>query len=368
MVSHFFIDRPIFATVLSIVITLAGGIAVFSLPVAQYPPISPPQVQVAINYPGASAQVVADTVAAPIEQQVNGVPGMLYMTSLSGNNGTYVLFVTFAVGVNLDTALVMVQNRVQLAMPLLPTSVQKQGITIRKKTPDILMVISLYSPDDRYDGLYLSNFATINLYDPLLRVEGVSDINIFGVPEYSIRAWLDPQELASRGMNASDVATAVADQNLPVASGRVGQPPSGRQQASDLPVDTLGWLTSPEQFGDIIVKVSNPVPISPAARRPPVVVGAMSDSSAAHPLRVVPRIGTSVRISGFRGPMGAVTSMSTTGGMTSTGRASGATGSESFSGGAMTGGGAMLRVAGRRPAGPRAAVVRHPAAARRPWT
>ena len=194
LVSHFFIDRPIFATVLSIVITLAGGIAVFSLPIAQYPPISPPQVQVAINYPGASAQVVADTVAAPIEQQVNGVPGMLYMTSLSGNDGTYTLFVTFDVGVNLNTALVMVQNRVQLAMPLLPTSVQNQGITIRKKTPDILMVISLYSPDDRYDDLYLSNFATINLYDPLLRVDGVSDISILGERDYSMPRLARPAE------------------------------------------------------------------------------------------------------------------------------------------------------------------------------
>ena len=256
MLSRFFIDRPIFATVLSIVITLAGGLAVFSLPIAQYPPISPPQVQVAINYPGASAQVVADTVAAPIEQQVNGVPGMLYMTSLSGNNGTYTLFVTFQVGTDLNTALVIVQNRVQLAFPLLPTSVQNQGITIRKKTPDILMTISLYSPDNRYDGLYLSNFALINLYDPLLRVDGVSDITIQGVPQYSIRAWLDPQKLASRGMNATDVATAVANQNVEAAAGRIGQPPAGQSQAFDLAIDTLGRLTDPEQFGDIIVKTT----------------------------------------------------------------------------------------------------------------
>src|SRR5215468_1231225 len=154
MFSRFFIYRPIFASVLSVLITLAGGLSLFYLPVAQYPEISPPAVTVAINYPGASAQVVADTVAAPIEQQVNGVPGMLYMTSLSGNTGTYTLFVTFQVGTDLNTALVMVQNRVQLAMPLLPTSVQNQGITIRKKTPDILMVVNLYSPDGRYDKLY----------------------------------------------------------------------------------------------------------------------------------------------------------------------------------------------------------------------
>src|SRR6266567_852795 len=174
MISRFFIDRPIFATVLSVVITLTGGIALFQLPVAQYPRITPPGVSISISYPGASAQVVADTVGAPIEQQVNGVPGMLYMSSQSGNDGSYTLTVTFDIGTDLNTALVMVQNRVALALPQLPNSVQNQGITIRKKTPDILMVISLYSPDDRYDQLYLSNFALINVYDPLLRVDGVA--------------------------------------------------------------------------------------------------------------------------------------------------------------------------------------------------
>ncbi len=169
--------------------------------------------------------------AAPIEQQVNGVPGMLYMTSLSGNTGTYTLFVTFQVGTDLNTALVMVQNRVQLAMPLLPTSVQNQGITIRKKTPDILMIVNLYSPDDRYDQLYLSNFASINVYYPLLRVDGVSDISVQGQLQYSMRAWLDPQKLASRSMDATDVSTAVANQNLAAAPGQVGQPPSGRRPA-----------------------------------------------------------------------------------------------------------------------------------------
>ena len=270
MISHFFIDRPIFATVLSVLVVLAGGIALVSLPVAQYPPISPPQIQVSINYPGASAQVVADTVAAPIEQQVNGVPGMLYMTSLSGNTGTYTLFVTFEVGTDLDTALVMVQNRVQLAIPLLPTSVQNQGITIRKKTPDILMAISVYSPDGRYDAQYLSNFALLNLYDPLLRVDGVSDITILGTPQYSMRAWLDPQKLASRSMNAGDVAAAVASQNLQAAAGRVGEPPVGRR-AFEFPIDTLGRLTEPEQFGDIIIKAGSPAPAP--LRAPPRACG-----------------------------------------------------------------------------------------------
>src|SRR5229473_66086 len=218
MISRFFIDRPIFAAVLSIFITLTGGIAVFTLPIAQYPRITPPAVAVTINYPGASAQVVADTVAAPIEQQVNGVEGMLYMSSQMGNDGSYTLTVTFDIGTDLNTALVMVQNRVQLAMPLLPTSVQNQGITIRKKTPDILMIVSFYSPDRRYDDIYLSNFALINIYDELLR-------------DYSVRAWLDPQKLAARNMTAVDVADAIRKQNLAAAVGQIGQPPSDVGQA-----------------------------------------------------------------------------------------------------------------------------------------
>src|SRR5437899_482409 len=179
MFSRFFIDRPIFAAVVSIVIALGGGLALLALPVAQYPEISPPAISVAISYPGASAQVVADTVAAPIEQQVNGIEGMLYMSSQSGNDGSYSLSVTFEIGTDLNTALVVVQNRVMLAMPQLPTAVQLQGITIRKRTPDILQVIN-FTSDGRYDIIYLSNFATVNVLDELLRVEGVSDINLFG--------------------------------------------------------------------------------------------------------------------------------------------------------------------------------------------
>jgi multidrug efflux pump len=260
MISHFFIDRPIFAAVLSIVITLTGALSLLALPIAQYPEITPPSVQVAITYPGASAQVVADTVAAPIEQQVNGVEGMLYMSSQSGNDGSYTLTVTFEIGTDLNTALVMVQNRVTLALPQLPTDVQRQGITIRKKTPDILSVISFYSPDGRYDDIYLSNFAYINIRDELLRVDGVSDINVFGERDYSIRAWLNPQLLASRSITANDVASAIRSQNLEVAPGQIGQPPIGRNQLAQLPLDTLGRLSTPEQFGDIIIKVGGRVP------------------------------------------------------------------------------------------------------------
>src|SRR5258708_21930852 len=263
MISRFFIDRPIFAAVLSIFITLTGGIALLYLPIAQYPPITPPGVSVSIAYPGASAQVVADTVAAPIEQQVNGVEGMLYMSSQMGNDGSYTLTVTFDIGTNLNTALVMVQNRVQLAMPLLPTSVQNQGITIRKKTPDILGIISFYSPDGRYDDVYLSNYATIHVLDELLRIDGVSQINYQGVGNYSIRAWLDPQKLASLNMTVLDVADAIRNQNLDAPAGMLGQQPSTRTQPFELPIDTLGRLTTTEQFGDLIVKADPGQPPPP---------------------------------------------------------------------------------------------------------
>jgi multidrug efflux pump len=256
MLSRFFIDRPIFATVLSVVITLIGGIALMFLPIAQYPRITPPAVVVAISYPGASAQVVADTVAAPIEQEVNGVEGMLYMSSQSGNDGSYSLTVTFDIGTDLKTALVKVQNRVTLAMPQLPTEVQNQGITIRKKTPDMLLIVNLYSPDQRYNDIYLSNFATLYIRDELLRVDGVSDISYQGQRDYSIRAWLDPEKLASRNMTPIDVANAIRSQNLDAPAGQVGQPPVGPGQALQLPLDTLGRLSAPDEFGDIIVKVT----------------------------------------------------------------------------------------------------------------
>src|SRR4029079_5698244 len=244
MLSRFFIDRPIFASVVSIVLSLIGAIVLFYLPIAQYPRITPPGIAVSITYPGASAKVVADTVAAPIEQSVNGVPGMLYMSSQMGNDGSYALRVTFDIGVDLNTALVMVQNRVALAMPQLPTAVQNQGITIRKKTPDILMIVNFYSPAGRYDDIYLSNFSTIYVKDELLRVYGVSDINYLGQRDYSIRAWLDPQKLASRGMNAMDVASSIRSENVDAPSGQIGQSPASRGQPFQLPMDTLGRLTN----------------------------------------------------------------------------------------------------------------------------
>ncbi|OWK43450.1 efflux RND transporter permease subunit [Fimbriiglobus ruber] len=265
MFPRFFIDRPIFATVLSAIVTLTGAIALVYMPVAQYPRITPPGIVINISYPGASAQEVADTVGAPIEQYVNGVEGMLYMSSQSGNDGTYSLSVTFDIGTDLKTALVKVQNRVALAMPLLPSPVQNQGITVRKKTPDLLLMISFYSPDGRYDDKYLSNFATIAAKDELLRVDGVADLNIMGQRDYSMRAWLDPQKLASRNMTAVDVANAIMSQNTDAPAGRIGQPPTANGQSFQLPLDTLGRLKDTEQFAEMVIKIGGqPTALSPA--------------------------------------------------------------------------------------------------------
>src|SRR6185503_2557224 len=197
MFSRFFIDRPIFATVLSIVITLAGGVAVFTLPVTQYPEITPPTVEVSTVYAGANSKVVADTVAAPIEQQVNGVEGMLYMSSQCTNDGNYALTVTFRPGTDLNLAQVLVQNRVALAQPILPDLVKRRGVTVKKKSPSTLMIINLYSPDETRDNLYLSNYATIQLRDELSRLSGVGDVTYLGQRDYSMRVWLDPDRMAA---------------------------------------------------------------------------------------------------------------------------------------------------------------------------
>src|SRR6195256_5367829 len=219
MFSRFFIDRPIFASVLSIVITLAGGIAVFVLPVTQYPEITPPTVEVSTVYPGANAQVVADTVAAPIEQQVNGVEGMLYMSSQCTNDGAYTLTVTFRLGIDLNMAQVLVQNRVALAEPVLPDLVKRRGVTVKKKSPTVLMIVNLCSPDATRDNLYLSNYATIQIRDELARLPGVGDITYLGQRDYSMRVWLDPEKMSFRNLTASDVTRAIEEQNAQVAAG-----------------------------------------------------------------------------------------------------------------------------------------------------
>src|SRR5438105_709924 len=230
MFSHFFIDRPIFASVLSIVITLAGTVAALNLPVAQYPPITPPSIWVTCNYPGANANDVADSVAAPIEQQINGVEDMLYMVSQSNNDGSYNLTVTFKPGVNLNFAQVLVQNRVNLALPSLPDVVKQAGVTTRKRSPDILLIVSINSPGGGYDQLYLSNFATLHVRDELARVEGVGDVFMFGQQDYSMRIWVDPDKLAARNLTAGDVVTALRGQNAEVATGQLGQPPASPGQ------------------------------------------------------------------------------------------------------------------------------------------
>ncbi len=254
MFARFFIGRPIFAAVLSIVITLAGGIAVFNLAVAQYPEITPPTVEVSASYPGAHAQTVLDTVAAPIEQQVNGVEDMLYMSSQCGNDGSYTLTVTFKNGTNLNLAQVLVQNRVALALPILPDLVKRRGVTVKKKSPSILMIVNLYSPDGSRDNLYLSNYATIQLRDELSRINGVGDITYLGQRDYSMRVWLDPGRMATRGLSAADVLRAVEQQNVQVAAGQIGQPPNPRAQSFQYNMVTLGRLATREQFGEIIIK------------------------------------------------------------------------------------------------------------------
>ncbi len=254
MFSRFFIDRPIFASVLSILITLAGGIAVFNLPLAQFPSISPPNVSVTCAYPGASAEDVAGSVAAPIEQQVNGVEGMLYMSSSCTNDGGYSLSVTFQQGVDLDMAQVLVQNRVALALPSLPDVIKQTGVRVSKRTPDVLMGLSVISPNRQYDQLYLSNFALMQIRDELLRVEGVSEIVIMGQRDYSIRVWVNPEQLAARGMTAGDVVRAIREQNAQVATGMIGAPPIRGEQQIEVTLSTLGRLEDAKQFEDVIVK------------------------------------------------------------------------------------------------------------------
>src|SRR5437764_5577308 len=254
MFSRFFIDRPIFASVLSIVITLAGGIAVWTLPVAQYPEITPPTVEVSATYPGANSQTVADTVAAPIEQQVNGVENMLYMSSQCTNDGNYTLTVTFQNGVDLNMAQILVQNRASLAQPILPELVQRRGVTVKKKSPNVLMIVNLFSPDRSRDNLYLSNYATIQLRDELSRLKGVGDITFLGQRDYSMRLWLDPAKMASRNLTTSDVVQAIEQQNTQVAAGQLGQPPVASGQVFQFTMSTMGRLTDVEQFADMILK------------------------------------------------------------------------------------------------------------------
>ncbi len=253
---EFFVDRPVFSTVISIVIVLAGVIAGFDLPIAQYPEVTPPTVQVTALYPGANAQTVRDTVAAPIEEQVSGVEGMMYMSSQSTNDGAYKLTVTFRSDMDSDMAQVLVQNRVSLALPVIPDLVQNEGINVKKISPNTMMIVNLVSPDKRYDDIFLSNYATIYIRDELGRLPGVAGITYFGQRDYSLRAWLDPDKLAALGISAADVVTAISQQNIQVAAGQIGQQPVPKGQQFQLTINTLGRLTDPAQFADIIIKAA----------------------------------------------------------------------------------------------------------------
>lgn len=255
MFSRFFIEHPIFANVIAIITMILGVVALMALPVAQYPEITPPTVQVTTLYPGANARTVAETVALPIEQQVNGVEKMLYMQSTSSSDGSYKLIVTFAVGTNIDMAQVLVQNRVASAMSSLPSEVSQQGVITKKVSSAILQVVTLTSPDDRYDSLYLSNYATINIRDELSRLSGVGDVNVFGAGQYGMRIWLNPETLKNYGLTPSDVVNAIKQQNVQVPAGQIGMPPAPGTQNFQYTINVQGRLSEVAEFEDIIVKI-----------------------------------------------------------------------------------------------------------------
>src|SRR6202790_3327801 len=255
--THTFIDRPILAIVVSLFITLIGLGALFVLPVSQYPEIVPPTVQVTTSYPGASADVVAQTVATPLEQQINGVENMLYMSSQSTGDGKLTITVTFSIGTDLNVAQMLTQNRVQDALPRLPEDVQRLGVRGRKTPPNILLAVHLYSPDSTRDMLYLSNYATLHIKDALARLPGVGDVQLFGARDYAMRIWLDPDKVAAYRLNASEVLAALRAQNVQVSAGLLNQPPVPGNGAYQINVQTLGRLGTPEQIADIVLKTDD---------------------------------------------------------------------------------------------------------------
>lgn len=252
--SRFFIDRPIFATVLSLIITIVGAIVQLSLPVAEYPEIAPPTVNITATYPGASAAIIAETVATPIEQEVNGVDGMLYIVSQSTSDGVLSINVVFKPGTDVDQAQVLVQNRVSVAEPRLPEDVRRLGVSVRQASPDLMMVVHMTSPDGSRDQQYISNYATLNVKDVLARLDGVGDVRIFGARDYAMRVWIDPAKAAARNLTASEIVSALRAANLQVAAGSINQPPATSDGAFTLSIQTLGRLSAPEQFEDIVIR------------------------------------------------------------------------------------------------------------------
>src|SRR6202453_100258 len=252
----FFIERPIFASAIAMVMVLAGAICYFLLPVSQFPNITPPQVVVSANYPGASAQVVADTVTTPLEQKSNRVEGMTYMSSASSNDGSSTITVTFEVGYPLSIAAVDVQNRVSQAASSLPAIVNQGGVTIKKQNPNFVLIVNLVSPDGSVDPIALSNYAYLQVVDPLKRLPGVGDIQIFGERRYSMRVWLDPDRLANLGITALDVQNVIPEQNVQVAAGKIGQPPAPEGTPFEMQVNAVGRLSDPAEFGDIVVRAN----------------------------------------------------------------------------------------------------------------
>ena len=246
--SHIFIKRPIFAAVLSVLILIVGGLAYVSLPISQFPDVAPPTVEVVALYPGANAKTLSETVAAPLEKEINGVEGMLYMTSQSSADGRVIVQIAFELGTDLDKAQVQVQNRVAIAQPRLPEASRRLGITTKKISPDILMVVNMYSPNKTYDQTYMGNYATLQLKDELARIKGIGDIQIFGAAEYAMRIWLDPSKIASLDMTAGEVVAALRAQNVQIASGTLNTLPSRSQSAFEINIQTQGKLVSIEQF------------------------------------------------------------------------------------------------------------------------
>ena len=252
--SHIFIQRPIFAGVIAVVITIVGALAFFGLPVAQYPEVVPPTVTVSTVYPGASAETISETVASPLEQEINGVDDMLYMSSQATSDGRLVTTVTFKLGTDLDEAQVLVQNRVALAEPRLPEEVRRQGVVTRKTSPDFILVANLISPDNSLDRGYISNYALTQMRDKLARIDGVGEVRLFGARDYAMRIWIDPGRAAARNMTAGEIVSALRAQNVQVAAGAIGKPPEASGAAFELNVETQGRLTTPEQFANIVIK------------------------------------------------------------------------------------------------------------------